>query len=253
VANSVCRSHIAKSVQKVLDLKDIEKKKKYQEVATAKGAKYMTFSCDIYGHMSRESGNFLNSLTGMVKARADPESQSVFTHAATINKFSKALAFGNGNCLLFSHQLRMFGVHLGATPTPIAAPPVPQPYDLTSVVESPAEFFAPPGLEKSGDTDDDEGEDDDATAPSSSAAVSSQAPLARPPPALAPQAQIPRLSCKLADGNILLAKKAAGQPTSPPLTAPAPQAPTNTNTNTNTNTTAATGAGSPVIWSGNLQ
>ena len=143
----------------------------------------MTFAMDIYGKMSKESRDFLSSLTTKIKARADPASQSTITVAATISGISKALAFGNGTCLLYSHQLRLLGVNLGAEPVRITAPPPPppEPLDPTEVAADESEFFAPPGLEGPPEIPA-------FTANPSCQAFSSQAPLAQLA-VLAPQAQ----------------------------------------------------------------
>ena len=83
----------------------------------------MTFALDIYGCMSKQSRDFLSSLTTAIKARcADSVEQAAMTMtAATITHVSKALAFGNGICLLNSHRLKHFGVNLGAAPQVPAA------------------------------------------------------------------------------------------------------------------------------------
>jgi hypothetical protein len=220
VANSTCRSHNAKGVDAILAKKDAEKTKKYRAAATAANANYMTFSMDIYGHMACESKNFLSDLIKKVHTRCADQAQTAASTASTTKlTLSKALAFGNGLCLLQSHQLHLLGVNLRSAPVAVTVP-VP----LVEEPEPENEFFCPPGLEdEEAPIEDDEVAD--ATAePSVPVIVSSQASLAR---AHAPHAQSPE--------RVLGADH--------PNTAPAPQAP---NTNINNFFSTAAGAASPV-------
>eukprot|EP00743_Colponemidia_sp_Colp-15_P013077 GILK01015063.1.p1 GENE.GILK01015063.1~~GILK01015063.1.p1 ORF type:complete len:345 (+),score=31.96 GILK01015063.1:46-1035(+) len=104
-------------------MKDAEKKAKYDAHAKSLKGTYMTFALDIYGKTSKETINFLNGLKTQIKVRCvDMPSQDAITYAATITHLSKALAFGNGTCLLYSQQLPQIGINLGAAPVTITAP-----------------------------------------------------------------------------------------------------------------------------------
>eukprot|EP00744_Colponema_vietnamica_P000418 GILI01000749.1.p1 GENE.GILI01000749.1~~GILI01000749.1.p1 ORF type:complete len:1357 (+),score=316.40 GILI01000749.1:219-4073(+) len=123
VANSTSRTFKDKAEETIFALKDAEKKAKYDaHVKSLKGT-YMTFALDIYGKTSKETINFLNGLKTQIKVRCvDMPSQDAITYAATITHLSKALAFGNGTCLLYSQQLPQIGINLGAAPVTITAP-----------------------------------------------------------------------------------------------------------------------------------
>ena len=123
VTNSTSRTLRGKDADKTFEAKDLEKKTRYEECVAGLQGTYMTFALDIYGRMSKQSKDFLSALTTKIKLRcADSASQDAITVAATSTTLSKALAFGNGTCLLYSQQLPLIGVNFGATPSPIVAP-----------------------------------------------------------------------------------------------------------------------------------
>ena len=100
--------------------------------------------------------------------------QEAITTTATITPISRALAFGNGTCLLFSHQLRLLGVNLGASAAPATAPAITtlavEPLDPASIAASQQDYFAPPGLVE---VVPDEEEDDAGSVPAPTAAAGS--------------------------------------------------------------------------------
>ena len=75
--------------------------------------------------MSQDPLTFLQTLVTDIKARcADAVLQDAITYVNTTAPISKALAFGNGACLLLGRRLNLVGVHLGKLPPPIKAPRV---------------------------------------------------------------------------------------------------------------------------------
>ena len=112
VVNSASRTAAAKEVEAMFEAKDSEKKKKYLDASTNVGAVYKTFACDVFGSMWKPSLDLLNSLAAQIKLRhPDPEDRSAFTSAALFLKLSRAIAFGNGLCLVMSGRLSRLGFH----------------------------------------------------------------------------------------------------------------------------------------------
>ena len=125
IANSASRSHANRPVDATFAKADAAKRAKYEEAARSNGCKYLTFAMDVFGKLSKDSLSFLQSLTTSMKARcADKVERELITVAATFSGISKALAYGNGSCLLYSNQLlTMYGISLKGEPPCIRAPP----------------------------------------------------------------------------------------------------------------------------------
>ena len=110
VANTVSRSHSKRTVERTLAMKDEKKKKDYLAAVTAAGGRYMTFGLDVFGKMDKESSDFLKTVVTACKSRhCDSLDSTDVSASASLTILSKALAFGNGYCLMFSGQLRRFG------------------------------------------------------------------------------------------------------------------------------------------------
>jgi len=181
IVNSASRSYASTDINKVFGAKDAEKKKKYQKLADDVDAEYITFSLNIHGCMSSESQALMRTLTTAIKARcADSVEQAAVTmKAATITTLSKALAFGNGTCLLNSHRLKHFGVNLGAPQVPAADSPLAIPAEDDPDTLDQCDPCGPDEAYRSSDDSDDDA--------ASVLSVSSQALPARPHTAPAPQ------------------------------------------------------------------
>ena len=167
VPNTTGLSLRTKNMAQVDKAKDSEKSKKYEEYVKSVNGRYLTFTIDIHGKMSQTAKTFLSEVTAKIKTCA-PETAcgASLTYTALTTTLSKALAFGNGMCLLRSQQMHLFGVRLGDAPARIYAPgmPLAPTTDAPSASEQPTpspeldapdEAFYEPPNDFSAGTDDD--------------------------------------------------------------------------------------------------
>ena len=124
ICNPAARSYANKTEKALFDAQKKEKEKRYAEIAKTNGCELVTFSLTVFGSMSDASRKLISALVTSLKARcSDNAERAAITVSATLNFISKALAYGNGACLLFSNQLlTMYGVSLKGTPKEIRAP-----------------------------------------------------------------------------------------------------------------------------------
>ena len=118
IANSRGRSLASKGLEGIFDAKDQAKRKKYEALATAQGAEYKTLACDVFGTFSKETRAFLNQLASDIKLRhPDVQARDSLTAAAAVFRpISRAIAYGNGLCLIRSGHLRRLGFNPSAVP-----------------------------------------------------------------------------------------------------------------------------------------
>jgi hypothetical protein len=111
VVNSIGRTHKGKPLDATFDKKDAEKKNTYATLAKEKKVQLLTFACDVFGTLSKDSLNLLRSTASAIKLRApDATDRDSLSEAAIFTGVSKAIAFGNGTCLFRSGQMRRFGM-----------------------------------------------------------------------------------------------------------------------------------------------
>lgn len=114
IANTVGRTLIGRPVPKTLAAKVAEKRERYKLLLEQEGAEFLVVAVDVFGRMDKATEGFLQHLTGMLRNRCvDEEEKSEATYAATISRISRAIAFGNGACLLLSHRMMRLGLQLG--------------------------------------------------------------------------------------------------------------------------------------------
>ena len=76
VANSIGRTHKGKPLDTTFDKKDAEKKNTYATLAKEKNVQLLTFACDVFGTLSKDSLNLLRTTASAIKLRA-PDASSV--------------------------------------------------------------------------------------------------------------------------------------------------------------------------------
>ena len=208
VPNSTSRSLQHKTIEQTDKMKDAEKRKKYEEFVKNANARYLTFVIDIYGKSPKPTKDFLSEVTAKIKTcAAESASTEHITVTIATTALSKALAFGNGTCLLNSQQLRLFGVNFGALPAPIfapgnqppAAPPAADPPSASASQPAPSaeldpdddeDYYLPPGVRPASmEPDARYSSDDDEPQPVDPNAGATSANLAAPSnnPVFAPQ------------------------------------------------------------------
>lgn len=125
VINALSVSNAGKPLPTLVAEKHKEKSDKYEALARQQGFTYKTFALETHGTMTADTQKFLQELSREIKPRfPDPADQHLLGYSATITPVSRALAYGNGLCLLASDQLSRLGVRFDRAAVPIVAPAV---------------------------------------------------------------------------------------------------------------------------------
>ena len=123
IVNTMCRTHKGKKVCNLLKTAHEDKVKLYGAAAARDGYTYMTFGMDVYGSKSLQTMNFIAKLATAAKTRAPPGTDpSSLTSDATTLLIHRALALGNGQCLVNSRFLEKMRVNFSLSSPPIVAP-----------------------------------------------------------------------------------------------------------------------------------
>ena len=79
------------------------------------GADLLPFALDVFGSLPQSCRSFLTTLVSRMQFSCEDadEKATIAPNATIIPALSRALAFGNGTCLLMSNKLREIGVPIG--------------------------------------------------------------------------------------------------------------------------------------------
>ena len=131
VINGLAISNAGKTLPALAAEKHKEKAKKYDELAKERGFTFQTFAIEAHGTMTEETLSFLQQLNSDIQARTTDAADRT-TFKTTITPISRALAFGNGLCLLWSGCLNRAGVVFGNRPKRITLSCLPDNTDADS-------------------------------------------------------------------------------------------------------------------------
>ena len=110
VYNSAAVSAEEKDIMRELEKKEESKVEKYEAAAEGLGGSVMPLAMDVWGSTTAETRAFLQSLVGEMKLRNVDEEKKISFNATVIPALSRALALGNGLCLLLSNKLPALGI-----------------------------------------------------------------------------------------------------------------------------------------------
>ena len=116
VLNSAAVRFESKDVVAGLARMEAEKVRKYGVVAQAAGARFVPFALDVFGSLCAPGLGLVRDAIHFIKLRGTTDidlAGFVSVDAAVFSALSRALALGNGVCLLMSGRLRVVGVSFG--------------------------------------------------------------------------------------------------------------------------------------------
>ena len=115
ILNSAAKRFESKDVTTELQRKHKEKEDKYGAAARSMGADLLPFALDVFGSLPQSCRSFLTTLVSRMQFSCEDadEKATIALNATIIPALSRALAFGNGTCLLMSNKLREIGVPIG--------------------------------------------------------------------------------------------------------------------------------------------
>ena len=116
IFNSVAPNAEEKECMRELEKREEAKRAKYQDAAAAMGGTVLPVALDVYGATRDGTLAFLRGLVPQMKARVNAdEAPTISFHATILPVLSRALAFGNGQCLLLSNKLPQLGIDVNGS------------------------------------------------------------------------------------------------------------------------------------------